>query len=310
MSSSIIMLLGVLFVGWYAFTQTDILASLKQGFSPSPPPPPVSSAAPVLPTIASQQTAKPSAKQEKAQPVQLSPRTQLLATAKSSGSCGQTIYKATGRTARTTDTGPAGQAIHYASSGKAASSRRLNANNTPFSAIEATIYFEFNGTSCGKPDPEMSIKLWGPTHSAGNCCWCIGVVTASGKVCFGGEGPHPSTTTCQKTLGNVGSLRGKTVGMKYIIWPGSGGAHQELYLDAGNGQWKFMGSREGSCGKDKTSTTVSKNQQVEFRIDCKNVTIKCASVNEIVPSSKSNFAYTGNMHYLESSPISLLYNSY
>lgn len=217
-----------------------------------------------------------------------------ISTTKSSGSCGTTIYKSTGRTANLDDTGPQGQAIHYASSGKAASSRRLNANNTPFSAIEATIYFQFNGTACGKPDPEMSIKLWGPTHSNNNCCWCIGVVTASGKVCFGGEGPHPSTTTCQQNLGNVGSLKGKTIGMKYIIWPGSsGGAHQELYLDTGNGQWRKMGQRDGPCGKDKKSTTVSKNQQVEFRIDCKNVTVQCASVNEIVPggaTATSNFA--------------------
>src|SRR3982750_1066543 len=289
MSSSLIQTLLVLGVIGYAIIHRCELFNICGGSGGN------GNTSPSSPTLPSSSVISNNKKQQQQQQTTLPESAKILATAKSTGSCGTTIYKATGRTANLDDTGPQGQAIHYASSGKAASSRRLNANNTPFSAIEATIYFQFNGTACGKPDPEMSIKLWGPTHSNNNCCWCIGVVTASGKVCFGGEGPHPSTTTCQQNLGNVGSLRGKTIGMKYIIWPGSGGAHQELYLDTGNGQWRKMGQRDGPCGKDKKSTTVSKNQQVEFRIDCKNVTIQCASVNEIVPgvattTATSNFA--------------------
>lgn len=216
----------------------------------------------------------------------------------SGGTCGSTIYKTTGKTIATKDNGLGGQTIHYASSGKAASSRRLDTGSVGFSSIEATIYFQFNGTNCGKPDPEMSIKFWGPPHSGSACCYCIAVVTASGKVCFGGEGPHPSTTTCQQNLGNVGSLKGKTIGMKFVIWPGSGGAHQELYLDIGNGQWKLMGTRDGPCGKDKKSTTPAPNHQVEYRIDCKNVTIQCSSVVEIVPGSKATTAKLARIAYI------------
>ncbi len=294
---------GIALIGWYAITQTDILTVLKGGkLAPVSSPVVTPSTTKTTPTKTTTTTTADDEGSDVGTPA-------VTKTTATSGDCGTTIYKATGRKGNLTDTGPQGQQIHYASSGKAASSRRLNANNVPFNSIEATIYFQFNGTSCGKPDPEMSIKLWGPTHSNGNCCWCIGVITASGKVCFGGEGPHPSTTTCQQTAGNVGSLTGKIIGMKYIIWPGTGGAHQELYLDTGGGQWKLMGTRDSSCGKDKKSTTVSANQQVEFRIDCKNVTIKCSSVNEITPTKalKANFAYDGKFHYLEHSPVSDLH---
>lgn len=201
--------------------------------------------------------------------------------------CAKTVYAATGRTQRAVDNG--GQTIHYASNGQAAFSRRFNANNCPYTNMEATIYFVCGGQCSGHGGTGsggMVIKFWGTTHTDSTCCWCMTSLTCNGQCCFGGEGPHPATTTCQTIAGNVGSVAGKLIGLKGVIWAlPTGGAHQEIWVDlAANGSWKKIGQRNvTACGKTKTTTKPVANQQIEFRTDCKGVDIRCATVAEIRP---------------------------
>lgn len=94
-----------------------------------------------------------------------------------------------------------------------------------------------------------------------------------------------------------------------MIWPkAGGGAHQELYYDDGSG-FKLAGSRDTpTCGKTKTETTMNPGQQIEFRIDCSNVTYSGTDVQEIVPLSKivpglAGAAYVDNSRQSKSRPL-------
>jgi hypothetical protein len=90
----------------------------------------------------------------------------------------------------------------------------------------------------------------------------------------------------------------KTYGIKGVIWKTSSGVHQETwYDDNGSGQWKKAGSWDRpSCGQVKTSTSPHPQAQVEFRIDCDNVTYSKTDVAVINPSR--GFAYVGPLGYL------------
>ena len=199
--------------------------------------------------------------------------------------CGKTVYTATGRTQKPVDNG--GQLIHYASNGQSAISRRFNANNCPYTNYEATIYFTCGGKCSGNGgtgNGGMTIKFWGTTHTDSTCCWCMTTLNCNGNTCFGGEGYHPSTTTCQQKATNAGNVAGKLVGFKGVIWAlPQGGAHQEIWVDTGAG-FKKMGQRNvAACGKEHTTTKPVANQQVEFRTDCTGVNVRCAWVAEIKP---------------------------
>jgi hypothetical protein len=195
--------------------------------------------------------------------------------------CSHTVYPATGRKQVP---GDKLQHITYASSHKGTTSRRINADNVPFSSYEANWYLTLNGQNCGKGYNQATIKMWGPTHSDSNCCWALLVIDDKGNLSFGGEGPHPHTSTSQKKIASLGSLTGKSLGLKGIIWPlATGGAHLEAWVDLGAG-WKKMGTWDrATVGFSKTETKPAANQEVEFRIDCVGVTVKCAQVNEIKP---------------------------
>ena len=213
----------------------------------------------------------------------LSKNVNVLAAPLITGGCSHTAYPATGRKQVPTDKL---QHITYASSGKGTTSRRINADNCPFSAYEANWYFTMNGQNCGKGFNQATIKLWGPTHSNSNCCWALLVIDDKGNLSFGSEGPHPTTSTSERKLANLGPLTGKSLGLKGVIWPlATGGAHLEAWVDLGTG-WKKMGTWDrATIGLKKTETKPAANQEVEFRIDCVGVTVKCAQVNEIRPPS-------------------------
>jgi len=132
----------------------------------------------------------------------------------------------------------------------------------------AVVYFNFPANCRGTHGDEADIKLWGPAHHNGNCCWCLVSINGNGDVCTGGEGNHPHTDKCRQKVNNVGNIKGKDIGLAHVIRQTSAGAHSEVWVDLGNG-FKLMGHADGKCyGPDNGSSTPSANQQPQFRCDC------------------------------------------
>ena len=124
---------------------------------------------------------------------------------------------------------------------------------------------------------KLILKMYGPHHSDGGCCWCIVNIAGNGDVCIGGEGPHPKTDKCRQKVGNVGSVAGKRVGLCHVIRAGPVG---EVWIDTGGG-FKKVGGYNAPCGSQKKSSTPSSGQQVQFRCDCSGVKVESATVYEI-----------------------------
>ncbi|HEY1247717.1 MAG TPA: hypothetical protein VGE97_01895, partial [Nitrososphaera sp.] len=158
--------------------------------------------------------------------------------------------------------------------------------------LMGVVYYTHPSSCSGGHGDEADIKMWGPTHSNSGCCWCIVNINGAGDVCTGGEGPHPTTDKCRKKVGNVGSVKGKLVGLCHVIRAGSGGAHSEVWIDVGGG-FKKIGEYDGKCGSKKWSTSPSSGQQVQFRCDCSGVTIKSAVVYELAGGGGSTGGGTG-----------------
>jgi hypothetical protein len=201
---------------------------------------------------------------------------------------GGTLFKSTGRKAAIANPAGQNQQITYASSGKAATSHRVDVAFNA-AAHEATVFLSWPAACTGGGHPELAIKHWGPNHTDSTCCWCYGAAVPSGanlNLGFGGEGPHPTTQTLQTTVKTIPFQAGKLYGFKSVIWPqAGGGAHQELYYNDGSG-FKLAGTRNTpTCGATKTETAMNPAQQIEFRIDCANVTFSQTDVTEIVPGS-------------------------
>jgi hypothetical protein len=132
----------------------------------------------------------------------------------------------------------------------------------------AVVYFNFPANCRGTHGDEADIKLWGPAHHDGNCCWCLVSINGNGDVCTGGEGNHPHTDKCRQKVNNVGNIKGKDIGLAHVIQQTSVGAHSEVWVDLGNG-FRLMGHADGKCyGPDNGSSTPSANQQPQFRCDC------------------------------------------
>jgi hypothetical protein len=164
----------------------------------------------------------------------------------------------------------------------------------------------YEATFCGTwSGDDLSIKMWGPKHSGSNCCWCILNTSPDGKMRMRVEGPHPDTGDVSGVTGSVG---GKPTCVKAVIYPGPKGAHVEGYGLVG-GKWVKGLTYDGPCGKSKTSTKVSANQQVSFRCDG-SMNATCATVK---PLANANYAsagqystslFTNNRPYYSQSKIS------
>lgn len=206
----------------------------------------------------------------------------------STGSCGKTIYRATGAPR----SGGAGsnQGIHYSSTGQSATSHRVDISGVGGqTALEATVYLTMQ-TGCGGGHDELTIKFYGPSHTDKNCCYCLHAINPRGQVGFGEEGIHPHTNTFAHAVTNVGSLGGKRVGFKAVIWKSGTTIHQENWLDTG-GSWRKVNEyNRTDCGKDKKSTGPVANAEVEFRIDCSSAVFACTSVVPISPGARAAYA--------------------
>jgi hypothetical protein len=162
-------------------------------------------------------------------------------------------------------------------------------------AVEGVLYV--TPGSCGD---NTDIKLWGPHHSGGACCWCLASIEwKDGSVYFGGEGPHPKTNKTQQKIGTV--KKAATVGLLFAIWPGAGGAHQECWVDEGAG-WRKVGQRDGPCGNGSKETTPKLPMQVQFRTDCK-VGYKCAYARQITGKGGGGGAAAAKVARIQRSPF-------
>jgi len=197
------------------------------------------------------------------------------------GGAGKFPYQPTGKTWKLSDSGKSTR--HYASGGSSGTTE-WNADVGGVANIMGVVYYTHPASCGGGHGDEADIKLWGPHHSNGGCCWCIVNINGAGDVCTGGEGPHPKTTKCKKKVGNVGSIAGKRVGLLHAIWKAGSGAHSEVWIDTGGG-FKKIGTYDGSCGNAQTSTSPSSGQQVQFRCDCTGVKVESANAYEIAAGS-------------------------
>lgn len=190
---------------------------------------------------------------------------------------GKLPYASTGKTWTMKDSGATTR--HYASGGSSGTTE-YDVDVGGVANLMGVVYYTHPSSCAGGHGDEADIKLWGPHHSNGGCCWCIVNIAGNGDVCTGGEGPHPKTTKCKTKVGNVGPVAGKRIGLAHAIWQAGGGAHSEVWIDTGGG-FKKIGQYNGACGNSKTSTSPSSGQQVQFRCDCSGVKIESANVYEI-----------------------------
>lgn len=176
--------------------------------------------------------------------------------------------------------------ITYASSGEHVISHRVDVKGVSQPNLEATVYLAWPSDCQGGGHPELTIKFWGPDHNDSSCCYCLTSVIPKGQVLqlgFGGEGPHPCTDTIQKLAMSIPLTYGKTYGIKGMIWKTASGVHQETWYDDGSGWKKAGGYDRPSCGYKQTSTAPASGAQVEFRIDCNNVTYSGTDIAVINP---------------------------
>ena len=147
---------------------------------------------------------------------------------------GQTIFPSTGKHWKAVDSGKTKR--NYASGGSSGTTQWDIKGVGPVTNLEVTTY-----VNVGSCSDEVSIKVYGPSHSGSNCCWLImNVDTSSGQFKLGGEGNHPSTSkTNIGTGGSIGSIKNKEVGIKLVTFKSGGGFTAIGYADTGGG-WKEM----------------------------------------------------------------------
>lgn len=190
---------------------------------------------------------------------------------------GKLPYPTSGKTWKMSDSGK--KTRNYASGGSSGTTE-WNAEVGGVANLMGVVYYTHPSSCGGGHGDEADIKMYGPHHSDGACCWCIVNIAGNGDVCVGGEGPHPKTDKCRQKVGNVGSVAGKRVGLCHVIRSGPVG---EVWIDTGGG-FKKIGGYSGPCGSQKKSSTPSSGQQVQFRCDCSGVKVESGTVYEISAS--------------------------
>ena len=147
---------------------------------------------------------------------------------------------------------------HYASGKPNDVTHEWNVDNCPFSAYEFDADVTVNKID---HDDTVSMKMYGPQHDDGNRAWYVNDITfKSGSFHGGWEDPHPNGDYDCIKGGSIGSIIGRTVHLKSVIWPiAGGGAHIEYYA---NGRKLFSGNNP--CGKRYSRHP---KQQVQLRID-------------------------------------------
>jgi hypothetical protein len=200
---------------------------------------------------------------------------------------GQTIFPSTGKTWKAVDSGK--KTRNYASGGSSGTTQWDIKNVGPVTNLEVTTYV--NVGSCGD---EVSLKVYGPSHSGSNCCWVIlNTDTASGQVKLGAEGPHP--TTDKTALGSgtsIGSIKNKEVGIKLVIFKSGSGYTAIGYADTGGGWKETIRKTFSEWGVKKKTSTPHGSATIQFRTDCSGVKYRIAEAAEINPTGAATAGRT------------------
>lgn len=283
--SNLIIIGGLLYVGHYVFTQTDIpsqLQTLIKGDGGGG-----KTAVPSTPTTGDSV-----------------PKGNL-----SAGAAGL-LYPSTGKAWKAKDSGKTKR--NYASGGSSGTTQWDIKNVGPITNLEVTSFLDVG--NCGD---EFSIKVYGPDHSDGNCCWLIMDVDCNtGQFMMGGEGPHPSTSKNGLGTGqSMGSMKNKEVGIKLVTMKTGSGYIAIGYAYTG-GKWTEMIRKSFTqFGDKKKSSTPSGNANIQFRTDCSGVKYRIAEAAEINPSAGVKAAamarrvyYTGQFIYPQNSLYNRIYS--
>jgi hypothetical protein len=139
------------------------------------------------------------------------------------GGAGKTIYTAVKHFNMSTAKGGIAGVnvpITYASdkSHRKIQSHRIDLDVGPQPNLEATVYLAWPRDCSGGGHPELAIKFWGPNHTgscdcknpgscSSSCCYCYTSAVPDYKnntlqLGFGGEGPHPCTSTIKGQVRN------------------------------------------------------------------------------------------------------------
>ena len=166
------------------------------------------------------------------------------------------------------------------------SSKRWESGNIPGNpdAYEVTWCGTFSGD-------DLTFKMYGPSHSGSNCCWCVMHVKPDGRMVAGGEGPHPSSN-CEHAGSSKGGS-GKATCYKATVEPGP---IQRGYALV-NGKWELRAEYKGPCGCSQKKSVKSGNTLM-VRNDG-NITTKCASVKALAarrPATTSNYTSTAGQY--------------
>jgi hypothetical protein len=212
---------------------------------------------------------------------------------------GQTIFPSTGKTWKAVDSGK--KTRNYASGGSSGTTQWDIKNVGPVTNLEVTTYVNVGG--CGD---EVSLKVYGPSHSGSNCCWLImNVDTSSGQFKLGGEGNHPSTSKTNIGTGqSIGSIKNKEVGIKLVTFKTGGGYTAIGYADTGGGWKEMLRKNFTQFGNEKKSSTPHQNATIQFRTDCSNVKYRIAEASEINPSGGAATAGRTSANYVSAGQYS------
>lgn len=198
------------------------------------------------------------------------------------GDVDKTLYKLTGRTQKVTIEGY--KTRHYASGKPDDITREANtANGCPFENYEVTGYFTIDDID---HDDTISFKMYGPSHDDGIGQWYISDLKFnSGQNLMGYEEPHPHTTMDIESSTSIGSIVGKKIGYKTVIWKVGSGANVQAWADKGDGLWMLIHEVESPDGKHFSPDP---DQKVQIRIDAAhNITYwGTPTVKEITPGGE------------------------
>ena len=134
--------------------------------------------------------------------------------------------------------------------------------------MEITGYFTIDNPD---HDDTISFKMYGPSHDDGQGAWYISDLTFyDGQNLMGYEEPHPDTTMDIESTTKIGSIVGKKIGYKVVIWKSGAGANVQAWADKGDGIWILIHEVDSPDGKHFTPDP---EQKVQIRIDaCPNIT--------------------------------------
>lgn len=146
-----------------------------------------------------------------------------------------------------------------------------------------------NVGSCGD---SVSTKVFGGSHSDGNCCWLIlNVDCASGTFELGGEGPHPTTESSNLGKGSsMGSIKNKEVGIKLVVTKSGSTFTATGYGNTGSGWKSYITKTFTQFGAKKKASSPASGATVQFRTDCSNVKYSVARAQEIAGGATASYA--------------------